>query len=254
MLVDGPPLAAIAIAILLAAERPGAMGLVVLSALAVRFALGRALLGWRGRALATEALFFAACTLVGGFNDYNTVVLRGVYAYTVPAELPAVSTIPLWMLLTWGFVLRFVTTLAGWRRLGGGHVTDDVRLLGRRRSVPARLAVMAALVLATRLVTFTYATHVWLSFVPYLLALAVAAVVLVPSRREARLVALALIIGPIVEALFIRIGRLHHYELGWLFGVPLWIVLWWALGAWLWGDVSNRLLVWLSVPREARAR
>lgn len=35
---------------------------------------------------------------------------------------------------------------------------------------------------------------------------------------------------------------LHENALGWLAGVPLWIALWWGVGALAWEEVAGRLL------------
>lgn len=62
-----------------------------------------------------------------------------------------------------------------------------------------------------------------------------------PAARARRLAIVALAVGPIAEALLIRVAHLHAYALGWLCGVPLWIVLWWALGALVWAEAAPRL-------------
>ncbi|MCC6524310.1 MAG: hypothetical protein IT373_16750, partial [Polyangiaceae bacterium] len=53
---------------------------------------------------------------------------------------------------------------------------------------------------------------------------------------------------------------LHRYALGWLGGVPVWILLWWVLGMLLVADFGARLFARLAPaaagtdPRATRAR
>ncbi|MCA9607508.1 MAG: hypothetical protein KC619_18000 [Myxococcales bacterium] len=231
-LVDGAAVAMVGAAVLVVADRPAVMWAVLLVALVARFVLWRRL--HPERSLAVELVFFAVCAVVGAFNDLNTVALHGVYRYTAPSELPALSPIPLWMLLYWGLILRFVLALTRWHGLGAPRPR---RVLGRR-SIPRLLALVAAVIVPTRLVLFArYEDALW-SWLPFAVALGVFAVVGRVDRHDLRLAALALVVGPVVEALFIRVGHLHAYALGWLFGVPLWIVLWWALSVWIWKDVG----------------
>ncbi len=239
--IDAAPLALVSLAIVTLAEHPRVMGAIVLAAIVLRLSLFRLLVARSRRAMRVELAFFGICTAVGALNDYNTVVVHGVYGYSVPAELPALSSIPIWMLATWGLVLRFVATLSRWHRIGGGAPVSDRVWPLRAPSAPARIVVIALLVAGTRAITYTHASDPLWSWIPYVVALAIAALVLSPTRRDRALVAIALVVGPLVEAAYIQLGGLHRYPLGWFFGVPLWIVLWWALGAWLWADLSARV-------------
>lgn len=190
----------------------------------------------RDRPLLAELILFLLCALVGGLNDWNTVVRHGVYVYTVPADLPSLSSIPTWMLLVWGLVLRALARLASWRRLGPAGEGSTPRPLATWR-----LAVLLALVAATRQSIYRLAHDPLLSWAPFAAALVIALVVGWPAVRARRLALLALAVGPVAEALLIRVAHLHAYALGWLFGVPIWIVLWWSLGVLVWGDVAPRL-------------
>ena len=76
--------------------------------------------------LPAELLFLLICTVLGGFNDWNSVCNKKIYDYTVPHYF-GFSTIPLWMLLFWGMILRFVARLARWQALGPpAQVSDTV--------------------------------------------------------------------------------------------------------------------------------
>lgn len=232
LLLDGAAVAGVGAAVLVASDRPAVMWLVLAVALLGRFALWRRL--HPDRSLLAELAFFALCTVVGAFNDLNTVAVHGVYRYTAPSELPALSPIPLWMLLYWGLILRFVFTLAHWPGLGEPRPR---RVLGRR-SAARTIALAAAVLVPTRLALFAWFEDPVLSWLPFAAALVAFALVGRVDRRDLRLAALALTVGPVVEALFIRVGGLHAYALGWIFGVPLWIVLWWALSVWIWKDLG----------------
>jgi hypothetical protein len=75
--------------------------------------------------------------VIGAFTDWTTVDVRGVYRYTVPAELPELSTIPIWMLVYWGIILRLISGLSRWRRLELPPFSDQLLLGPWRRSSPA---------------------------------------------------------------------------------------------------------------------
>lgn len=190
-----------------------------------------------------ELLFFAICTLLGGFNDWNTVVRCGVYDYTAPCFFPHISTIPMWMLAYWGMILRSIATLSTWHRLQPpAAVRNDVHLGPYVwHSAWLRVGVLLVLVEITRQLIFVhFADPLW-SWLPFALAAVVHAAVCRPDRRDVLLAASFLLFGPIVEIAYIQIGGLHRYQLGWLGGVPLWIALWWVLGVQIWADLAPRL-------------
>lgn len=217
------------------ADAPLVMWAVLGIVLVARFALFARL--FPDRSIEAEGLFFAFATAVGALNDLNTVAVHGVYRYAAPAELPGLSPIPLWMLLFWGLILRFVFTLTRWERLGAtAHAPR--RVLGRR-SIPRTLALAACVLVPTRVALFAAYEDPWWSWLPFAFALAAFALAGGADRHDLRLAAVALVVGPIVEAAFIQVGGLHAYALGWLAGVPLWIVLWWALATWIWKDLGG---------------
>jgi len=193
---------------------------------------------WRG-----ELLFLAGCTALGAFNDWNSVVHHRIYDYGVPVYRPDLSTIPLWMLLYWGMILRSLATLARWRRLGPpGQWRDDVHLGPLRwRHVLARPLVLLALVLLTRQGIYAWYLHPWLSWLPFAAGLGAWWALLRPDRHDLRLLGILALVGPLVEVLYIQVAGLHNYHLGWLGGVPLWIALWWLLAMAVWKEIGGRL-------------
>ncbi len=234
--VDGLAVAAVSLSIALVSHRPEVMWAVLGVVLVARFVAWVRL--YPGHSVVAELAFFGLCTLVGGFNDWNTVVLHGVYAYGVPAELPALSTIPLWMLLFWGLILRFIFALTRWRALAPPDAPSD-RVLGRS-SAALKLSCIGAVVLVTRLSIFSsFDSSLW-SWLPFAIGLVVYALVTRVEAHDLRLAAIALVAGPLVEVFYIQVGTLHSYALGWFGGVPLWIVLWWVLSVWIWKDLGLR--------------
>jgi hypothetical protein len=243
---DLAAVAAVGAGICVASDRLVLMTLLVPVVVVLRFvAWARVAVAERGGiALRGELLFFTACLGLGAFNDWNTVVRHGVYDYDVPHFFPAVSSIPLWMLLYWGLILRFTTSLCGWSGLGLVTGPSDEVRLGRRlvSSYRIKVAVELFLVLATRQLLYRHYLDPVFSWLPFALALLVYAALFGLSPRERRLAVIAAVAGPAVEIAFIHLGGLHHYRLGWFGGVPLWIVLWWVLAVLIWNDLSPRLL------------
>jgi hypothetical protein len=242
--VDALAIAAISAAICVASHRLRVMAALVPALILLRFgAWARLPPGERPTALSAEVVFFAICALVGGFNDWNSVVRHGIYDYDVPAEFPRVSTIPFWMLLYWGMILRAAATLAQWRGLRPpARLRNDIHLRNAVvESAALKVVVSVLLVVLTRLSIYRHARDPVLSWLPFAAALPVYALLFRPGRHGLWLAGVALVAGPAIEILYIHVGRLHHYQLGWLAGVPLWIALWWVLAMWVWSDLAVRL-------------
>lgn len=253
-LIDAAAIAVVSAAISLVSSALGFMTVLVPAVIAVRtFAWSRLAPGERGGATVRgELVLLALCTALGGFNDWNTVIGHGVYDYTVPCYFPEVSTIPLWMLLFWGLILRFLITLFRWRRLAPTpRASDRIYFGGRwRDSAGAKLAIELVLVAITRQAIYRTATDPVWSWLPFALALLLYLILFPPDRHDRRLLALFAIGGPLIEILYIQVGHLHRYQLGWIGGVPLWIALWWILAALIWKDVSARLQAALAHSRS----
>ncbi len=155
----------------------------------------------------------------------------------MPLEAPAQSLVPLWMLAAWGLIVRFILALVTWSRLA----------LPAPRAWPRpalRVGFVLALVVVTRQAIYRLHDDRW-SWAPFALALAAALAVLRPIDAPPLLLVVAAL-GPAVEALYIQLGGLHAYHLGWLAGVPLWIALWWVLAVLVWSELSQA-----RAPRDA---
>lgn len=256
-LLDLGAVTAISALICCTADRPLWMTVAVPSLIAARLALwARLPRGERGGGLGSELLLFAICTVVGAFNDWNTVVRHAVYDYRVPHLLPVDRAIPVWMLLYWGLALRTLVTLFRWRRLAPPErPRDEVYLPGRVvRSPRIKVGLQLALVLATRQLIYRWYGDPLLSWLPFAAALAIYVALFRLDRHERRVVACVAIGGPAIEVFYIQLGDLHAYRLGWIGGVPLWIALWWVLAALLWNDLSLRLQRTLASGRYQLGR
>lgn len=255
--IDCAAVVTVGAAICAASHALTAMTLLVPAVVALRFvAWVRLPAHERGIALSGEAAFFTLCLVLGAGNDWNSVVRHRIYDYAVPHEFPGASGIPLWMLLYWGMLLRFVATLCRWERLIPPPVPADGVTLGTRTvSSPwIKVAGELVLVVATRQMIYAHYANPLMSWLPFAAALAVYAAVFRLTRHDRLLLLLAASVGPAVEVLFIQVGGLHRYHLGWLGGVPLWIVLWWMLAVLVWNDLTARLLAALAAPVDAQHR
>lgn len=223
--IDAAAVAVVSALICAASDHLLLMTVAVPAVIAVRL-----LLWWSWR----EVAFFALCTLLGAANDWLSVMHYDVYDYTVPHYFAA-SDIPVWMLLFWGMVLRFLATLFWWPRLFSPAPSRGVAI--------ARLAVGLALVLATRQMIYRWYGDPIASWLPFAIAIVLYVALFPPTRDDWIVAAVMLVGGPLVEIAYIQIGNLHRYDLGWLGGVPVWIALWWVLAALVWKDVSGRILL-----------
>jgi hypothetical protein len=192
--------------------------------------------------LRAELVFLTICTAFGAFNDWNSVCNKQIYDYTVPHYFDF-STIPIWMLLFWGMILRFVARFARWQALVPPTAIENRIGIGKYYIENGKVKVLAqlALVLITRQAIYRmYLDPIW-SWLPFLFALIIYMLFFKPQRHDFILIAIFMIGGPAIESLYIKVGELHYYHLGWLGGVPLWIALWWLVIILIWKDLAYRI-------------
>ena len=238
--VDLATIALISVAICAWAHDLPRMSALVPVVLAVRTALFLALPDdERDTSRRGELGLLLVATVLGAFNDWSSVVRHRIYDYTVPTDLGRLSSIPLWMLLYWGMILRFVLTLCHYRRLA--LPASPTGLASLRVGRTARLALLLGIVVVTRQCIYRLYDRPILSFVPFVAALVVFLAVVRPDARRRKLLFGVLVLGPAVEVLYIQVGHLHAYRLGVLFGVPVWIALWWGLAVLVWEELGTRL-------------
>lgn len=254
MAVDFAAVASVSLAIVTVADRLVFMTAWVAVVIAARLWAWRrwAMRDW-GFGLGVEIAFLAGCALVGGFNDWNTVVRHGVYDYSAPAFFPALTTIPEWMLVFWGLILRSLVTLFRWRRMSPPAAPQNASVFAANNA-GLRVGLEFAIIAATRQAVYRwYADPIW-SWLPFAAAAVAYVVFLKPRTYELRLGLLFAVAGPLIEAAYIHGGGLHVYRLGWILGVPLWIALWWVLAVLIWSDLAGRVLARLRVASPARVR
>lgn len=226
-----------------------AMSIAMAGLIGIRTIMAGWLVRREGGRVVDELLVFLICMLIGAFNDWNTVVRHGIYRYAVPVYWPQWSTIPVWMLAYWGIILR---AMAGLFIVVAGETSDRVQWgRWRRDHAGARLGIQLGLVAVARQAIVAWWWHPILSWAVPLIALVVRIVVVPPTRRELLALGVLLAVGPAVESLYILVAGLHVYALGWLGGVPLWIVVWWALGGSTWGELAVRGLSRTRRPNSA---
>ena len=133
--IDAAAVAVVAIAACATGGRLATMSILVPAVIVARFAAWLAVpRADRDLDALPEGMVFTLATALGAVNDWNTVSRHGVYAYTVPSDLGALSPIPSWMLLYWGLILRFVLTVFHYRRLAIPRAPDRVWLGASIRS------------------------------------------------------------------------------------------------------------------------
>jgi hypothetical protein len=240
--IDAAVIAVVSAAICLASTHLTLMTVLVPALILVRMGMLARVASREGVNLKAEVVFLLVCTVLGGFNDWNSVCNKKIYDYTVP-HFFAFSTIPLWMLLFWGMILRFVARLARWQALGAPEQVSDKLGAGSHTVDNAALKVGGELllVLVTRQTIYRLYMDPVLSWLPFLGALGVYWVLFRPDLHDGKLLLIFLAGGPLIEILYIQVGGLHAYHLGWIGGVPLWIALWWLLIVLIWKDLAFRM-------------
>jgi hypothetical protein len=240
--LDAAAVGLVSILICIASRRLPLMTAGVLGVLLGRLLLLALLPPADGLSLKAEILFFLVCLGLGAFNDWNSVVRHRIYDYTVPSDL-SWSTIPLWMLLGWGLILRSFARLCRWQALGPPAAPRNLVRLGftTLENAWAKIALELILVLLTRQTIYRLYLDPLLSWLPFAAALILAVLLFGLTRHDLKILGCLALFGPGAEILYINVGNLHHYHLGWIGGVPLWIALWWLLAALVGKDLALRL-------------
>lgn len=232
----------ISIAISIASSKLIFMTYFVFSVIALRMLAVAMLAKKENIKLSAEIIFFVVCILLGAFNDWNSVCHKKIYNYTVPTDL-SFSTIPLWMLVYWGMILRFIARFARWEKLNPPQEISNTVKFGKKTFSSSYLKVILQLLLvfATRQTIYVFYLHPFLSWLPFLLALIIYFFLFLPDSHDLKMLLIFLVGGPLIEIIYIKIGGLHYYYLGWIAGVPLWIALWWLIIILIWKDFAFRV-------------
>ena len=245
--IDAAVIVIVSIAICLWADRLALMTVLVPAVILARHIALASIAKTEGINIKAEIAFWLICTLLGAFNDWNSVVHHKIYDYTVPHYF-SFTSIPIWMLLFWGMILRFFARLARWQPLSPPPEPSNRLGIGKFRinNAIVKVAAELLLVMLTRQTIYRFYLEPVLSWLPFLFALLIFVIFFAPTRHDFLLMAVFLIGGPLIEILYIQVGHLHRYHLGWIAGVPLWIALWWLLIIVIWKDLALRIETVLS--------
>lgn len=194
-----------------------------------------------------EIPFFVLITLMGAFNDWNSVSNKKIYDYTVPHYFEF-STIPMWMLLYWGMILRAIYSFSKWSFLKPQTKLHNAIGLKKHQIINPSLKVVAELILVfiTRQFIYKYYLDPILSWVPFIIAFIIWLLFFKVSRHDIKLLFVFLLVGPLIEVIYIKIGHLHYYHLGLFYGVPAWIIIWWLIIVLIWKDLAPRIEYFIS--------
>ena len=162
-------------------------------------------------------IFFLIGVVAGGGNDVMSMY-KGVYSYTPESILPV--PIPLWMVVFWGQIFvsfRKLMRFGPFRGPAGGP----------ERLLDAPLFLDLLIVVAYRLIIYRTASQPWLPDALFAAILIVRLLVFPPPDHERKLMLAMLVIGPLYEILLIGCG-LYNYQTGVVFGMPLWLIVYWV--------------------------
>ncbi len=174
--------------------------------LAARFAL----LYRRG-----DLLVFFLGILLGGGNDVLSM-WKGVYWYTPSTWLPV--PIPGWMVIFWGEAFLFFRRLMRYPPF----VADETV----RRGIDLPLLMDLVILIPLKMILYRYAAIPWVPDMTFATVLLFRYLLLPPLTHERRLLFVILMLGPLYESLLIAAG-LYVYQHGIVFGMPLWLIVYW---------------------------
>ena len=184
-----------------------------------------------------DVVYFLVGFVVGGGNDVMSM-WRGVYYYTPPTILPV--PIPVWMLFFWGLGFLFLRRLVRWRFFQ----EEDSR---REKLFDKPLVADVAVAVVYRAIVYSWAAVAYLPGALYASILVIRVLVFPPSREERRLMISILLLGPLYEALLIG-GGLYVYQNGAVFGMPIWLVVYWVFMI----RVMKQVFDWLETKIAAK--
>lgn len=167
--------------------------------------------------------------VLGGGNDIISM-WKKVYYYTPETILPV--PIPLWMLLFWGEVFIFFRKIMRYKPFLGK--LDKPELLD-----PPLIADLIIFVIL-RIVIYKFANKPWVPDAIYSFIYVVRILILPPKPNERKLILTMLILGPIYEIALVKCG-LYVYQNGIIFGLPLWLIIWWLFVIRLFKAISDRI-------------
>ena len=174
--------------------------------------------------------FFLLGLAAGGGNDLFSMI-RGVYAYTPPHLLP--WPIPLWIFPFWGQVFLLFRRALDYGPFRGPGV-------GKVLQWDSRLAADLVILAIFKFFVYGYASHLYLPSLVGVLLLGARFAVLRPTPTEWRVLAITMTVGPAYEIILVKLG-LYNYQHGYFFGLPVWLLVFWALSLLISKNLYDRM-------------
>lgn len=162
-----------------------------------------------------DVAIFVLGLVLGGGNDIMSM-WKEVYFYTPETSLPV--PIPLWMVLFWGEAFLF------FRRL----MRFPTFVADQSVSFPVDLPLVLdlAILIPLKMALYRTASVDWQPDAIFAAALLIRYIIAPPLRHERRLLLTILVLGPLYEIVLVWSG-LYVYQHGIVFGMPLWLVVYW---------------------------
>ena len=183
-----------------------------------------------------DLVVFLLGVLLGGGNDVISM-WRGVYYYTAPTVLPV--PIPVWMVIFWGEAFLFFR-----RMMRYGPFLNATNLYLPRVDLPFALDML--LLVLFRTIIYRFAAVAWLPDMLFAVILLLRYLVLPPAPHERRLLLTILVLGPLYEIALISAG-LYVYTNGIIFGMPVWLIVYWMFVFRLLKALMDRFEQYLAV-------
>jgi len=161
--------------------------------------------------------FFVLGVILGGGNDILSMY-KGVYHY-VPGSFLSLP-IPFWMVVFWGEIFIFFRKLC---RFGPflGQLPGFQKLI----DIPITLDLFVAIIY--RVIIYRLASRYWLPDALFASILILRLLLAPPKPNERKLMLTILLLGPLYEIFLIKSG-LYEYQTGVIFGMPLWLIIYWV--------------------------
>lgn len=163
-------------------------------------------------------VFFLIGVIGGGGNDVLSMA-KGVYYYTPPHELSI--PIPLWMLIFWGHIFVF------FRHLFKLPAFQNERGIENPWKIDARLSADIVTYLLLRIIIYNFVHSEPVPTIAYAVIILARLLLIPPPKNELKLLCVVMLIGPLYEAVLIKLG-LYVYHNPVFLGMPAWLLLYWA--------------------------
>jgi hypothetical protein len=163
-----------------------------------------------------DLIFFFLGFTLGAGNDLLSMY-KHVYYY-LPAPDISRLPIPMWMFLFWGEIFVFFRKLMRW----GPFLGEPPQ-----KVIDQPLFLDLLIVLLYRLIIYRLASRFWVPDAIFATILVLRLLVSPPAKNERWLMLTMLVLGPAYEIWLIHCG-LYVYQTGFLWGMPIWLIIYWV--------------------------